>query len=637
MKHISLWHTTIRGRLLMLAIGIELLMLTILVTNSLRLLHGAMTSQARSQAEQYYPVLGAALTAPLAQRDFATVQAVIDESIKSGGVDYIVVLDRSGKRVGSSGWATDQPLPEASKGLPLIETKKTPRYDVVVPISMHTQQLGSLHFGLDLSQIVSARRMLLIQGISIAALEIVLSSLILMLVGYWMTRHLTTLTQASRQVAEGNLTPQQLPEGTDDIGQLGVAFNMMSRTISERVNELTVAKETAEAANRAKSEFLANMSHEIRTPMNGVIGMTQLLEMTDLNKEQRGYIDSLMESGKGLLSVINDILDLSKIEAGKIEVEATEFNLRQETLATINLLAPRAREKGVELVWRIDPGVPLLFSGDAGRLRQILTNLIGNAIKFTPHGSVTLQISKDHEDEGSVTLRFTIRDTGIGIPADKLGMIFDPFTQADGSTTRSYGGTGLGLAISRQLAELMGGSVGVESVEGRGSTFWLSVALKKQAAPVPVAPDVSLAAPLATVASGNSIRLLLVEDESTNQMVIKSMLTKLGYLVDVANNGSEAITALEGNDYALVLMDCMMPVLNGYQATAIIRDQASAVRNHAIPLIALTAKAFKEDRTICRTAGMDDYLSKPVYVADLLAMLKKWLPADSALKVASPP
>jgi methyl-accepting chemotaxis protein len=242
MKMISPWRT-VRGRLLMLAIGIEMLMLMIMVANSLRLLHGAMTGQAGWQAEQIVPVLNAALTAPLVQRDYATVQAVIDESRSVGGVVYIAVLDRSDRRVASSGWQSDRQLPEPSKSFTLFENSKAPRYDIVTPISEHGQQLGTLHFGLDLSKIVSARHLLFVQGISIAFLELVFSSIILMLIGYWLTRHLTTLTRASLLVANGNLTPAPVPEGDDDVGRLGVAFNTMSRAIAERVHELTEAKE----------------------------------------------------------------------------------------------------------------------------------------------------------------------------------------------------------------------------------------------------------------------------------------------------------------------------------------------------------------------------------------------------------
>ena len=397
--------------------------------------------------------------------------------------------------------------------------------------------------------------------------------------------------------------------------------------------QLQEAKAAAEAANSTKSRFLATMSHEIRTPMNGVIGMIELLQHTGLSREQHEYAESAKKSGINLVRLLNDILDLSKIEADKLELEISDFDLRPVISDIINLMSLQAREKGVKLSASIDADVPTELKGDAGRLRQLITNLVGNAIKFTPEGEVSLQIRKETEDQNSVLLRFLVRDSGIGIAADKLEQIFEPFTQSDSSTTRKYGGTGLGLAICKQLTELMGGRIGVESTEGRGSTFWSTIVMEKQAehpltaSPLPVEELERLSPDRGTEGeslAADTISILLTEDDPVVQKIIPLLLMKYGYQVDVAGNGREALRMLEKNDYAVVLMDCMMPEMNGYEVTAVIRDPDSDVRRNDIPVIALTGNVMKEDRDRCVAAGMDDHLPKPLILTDLLAKLDKW-------------
>jgi len=440
-----------------------------------------------------------------------------------------------------------------------------------------------------------------------------------------------------------NAEPRLSPSG-EYMGHVGLSADITDRRMDEQARErykeeLIRARTQSDAANRAKSRFLANMSHEIRTPMNGVIGMNQLLLETDLTAEQRHYVEVAQSSGRALLALIDDILDLSKIEAGKVVLENRSFSVHDTVKDVAELSRNLASAKGLEFNAQVSSKIPRQLRGDAHRLRQILTNLAGNAIKFTSHGSVTMEAELESLTEKAATVRFSVRDTGIGIAQDKVSSLFSPFVQADVSTTRKYGGSGLGLAISRQLVEMMGGKMAVDSREGEGSTFWFTAGFQQGSPGEPptiedrrqeISDVIPKTAGHAQSRSAHSGRILVAEDNPTNQEVILAQLKKLGYQADAVVNGAEAVAAVERGVYALVLMDCQMPVMDGYQATGRIRN----LRLPDLPIVALTANAMSSDMDRCRSAGMSDYLAKPVDLSRLAEMLERWMPEAGSIEAA---
>ena len=578
----------------------------------------AEMAAAEQRASSTAQMLALAVGVGFDLNDYGAIKGALDWAKRDPALAYALVLDSAG-----AAFATYNP-----KGLPVGSVGPGARLSVrntgavleaVAPISIRGHDHGTLVLGTSLSPTREAIARLRITSVAVGLTALLCGALFAFYGADRITRPLTDLRRAADAIAAGQYDVDVRAASGDEVGALATALCTMVERVREAVaqlttqaKELTIARDGADAANRAKSSFLANMSHEIRTPMNAVLGMLEIVLDTELTAEQRRSLDTVRLSAETLLTILNDVLDFSKIEAEHIELEQIGFDLHRTVHATLSLLAVRAAEKGLELAAEIAPGVPLFVRGDPTRIRQVLTNLIGNAIKFTEAGEVVVSASLVADHDARAQIRFRVRDTGIGIAADKLGLVFQEFTQADASMTRRFGGTGLGLAISRRLVTLMGGELTVTSELGRGSEFAFTLPLPVDAAPVhPSRPGTM---------SFQGQRVLIVDDNATNRRILHELLAGDGMVVGEAGGATEALDALRRAErpYEFAIIDAQMPGTDGFGlAAAVQADPRLAVTR----LVMLTSAGQRGDGERCRQLGIRGYLNKPIARSDLLEVL----------------
>ena len=627
----------LRAQLLIAGLLVQIFTLAIFAWGAASQFENYLTSGLAARLEQTKPLLNASLLTPLLQRDYASIDAVLKELISGGEFLSLEVCDAQGNLVASAG-ATGRSRPPDASAWPL-QISEAIRGPQAMIVQLQGQTVGTVKFVMSLSGLQDMATNVVVNIAYLSLLALILFMVVLWAIAQVLTRPLLQLAQAVERLQQGNYDLEIPIRRKDEIGVLVDAFNRMTRNIQEKISNLTKSEsvqknylkelqaqkivlekalEQAQGATKTKAEFLSNMSHEIRTPMNAILGFSQLLKETELTQRQSEYVGSVHTSATSLLSIFNDILDYSKLEAGQIKLVIQTFSISELTQAALNIFSFHLKQKNLQLSLNMSPEVPKYLHGDPTRIRQVLVNLLANAVKFTESGRVDLTVSTQVEPDDYLCLKFEVRDTGVGMSPDQQARIFAPFSQADGSSTKRFGGSGLGLAISRHLIDLMGGELWVESTLGKGSCVTFTCSVKSASdghfpseashiAQMPAATLLEQPAPVARSLTG--VRVLLVEDDRFNAMLALAFLHKLGMHVRQASNGLEAIEAMKQQSFDIVLMDLQMPEMDGLSATKVIK---STWGDAAPPIVAMSGAAETQDRQACLDAGMAAHVSKPV-------------------------